>query len=100
MVELQIVILAVAGSSPVGHPPPRPARSATLHHHVIDGTTRANQFLVINPTVRPTTFETVSASFWQRFINDSALQDCDPLEKLVAGCELIAAVDDLDLLAA
>jgi hypothetical protein len=55
---------------------------------------------VINPTLHPTTFETVAASFWQRFINDSAVQDCDALEKLVAGCELIAAVDDLDLLAA
>ena len=58
------------------------------------------QSVVINPTLRPSTFETVAAGFWQRFINDSALQHCDPLEKLVAGCELIAAVDDLDLLAA
>jgi hypothetical protein len=55
---------------------------------------------VINPTLHPTTFETVAASFWQRFINDCALQGCDDLEKLVAGCELIAAVDDLDLLEA
>ena len=57
-------------------------------------------FLVITPTLHSTTFDAVAASFWQRFINDSALQDCDALEKLVAGCELIAAVDDLDLLAA
>ena len=64
------------------------------------GTTTANAGLVINPTLHPTTFEAVAASFWQRFINDCALQDCDALEKLVAGCELIAAVDDLELLAA
>ena len=55
---------------------------------------------MINPTLHPTTFEAVAASFWQRFINDCALQDCDDLEKIVAGCELIAAVDDLELLAA
>jgi hypothetical protein len=55
---------------------------------------------VINPTLHPTTFETVTASFWQRLLSDCALQNCDDLEKLVAGCELIAAVDDLDLLAA
>jgi hypothetical protein len=64
------------------------------------GTTSANQLLVINPTLHPTTFETVTASFWQRLLSDCALQNCDDLEKLVAGCELIAAVDDLDLLAA
>ena len=39
-------------------------------------------------------------NFWQRILNDGALESCDPLEKLLAGCEIIAAVDDLDLLAA
>ncbi len=55
---------------------------------------------MINPTLHSTNFDVTTADFWLRFINDRALQGCDDLEKLVAGCELIAAVDDLDLLAA
>ncbi len=56
--------------------------------------------VVINPTLHSTNFDLATADFWFRFINDRALQDCNDLEKLIAGCELIAAVDDLDLLAA
>lgn len=55
---------------------------------------------MINPTLRASDFETAAEHFWLRFINDGAVQDCGDLEKLVAGCELIAALDDLDLLAA
>jgi hypothetical protein len=55
---------------------------------------------VINPTLRSTSVETAAEHFWLRFINDGALKDCGDLEKLVAGCEVIAALDDLDLLAA
>ena len=40
------------------------------------------------------------SSFWLRVVNDEQLQNCDNLEKLLAGCELIAALDDPDLLAA
>ena len=39
-------------------------------------------------------------AFWQRILADGALQECADLEKLLVGCEIIAAVDDLDLLAA
>ena len=39
-------------------------------------------------------------SFWQRLLNEEELQRCDPLEKLLAGCEIIAALDGVDLLAA
>jgi hypothetical protein len=45
-------------------------------------------------------FRATPPPFWQRIANDDALAGCDPLEKLIAGCELIAALDDLDLLAA
>jgi hypothetical protein len=40
------------------------------------------------------------AEFWLRLLNNEALQDCDDLEKLVIGCEIIAALDAIDLLAA
>jgi hypothetical protein len=40
------------------------------------------------------------AEFWLRLLNDDALRDCDNLEKLVIGCEIIAALDAVDLLAA
>ncbi len=39
-------------------------------------------------------------SFWQRLLEEEELRDCAPLEKLLAGCEIIAALDGLDLLAA
>jgi hypothetical protein len=39
-------------------------------------------------------------SFWERLLNDQELRDCAPLEKLLVGCELIAALDDGELLAA
>jgi len=54
---------------------------------------------VLNPTLHLTSSETTSA-FWERLLADGALQNCGALEKLVAGCEIIAALDDLDLLAA
>jgi hypothetical protein len=40
------------------------------------------------------------AGFWLRLLNDETLSDCDGLEKIVIGCEIIAAVDSIDLLAA
>ncbi|MGI8436924.1 MAG: hypothetical protein ACR2NX_08465 [Chthoniobacterales bacterium] len=39
-------------------------------------------------------------SFWERLLNDQDLRDCAPLEKLLVGCELIAALDASELLAA
>ncbi|HEY3662220.1 MAG TPA: hypothetical protein VGL24_03625 [Chthoniobacterales bacterium] len=38
--------------------------------------------------------------FWQRLLNEEELQRCEPLEKLLVGCEIIAALDGVDLLAA
>ena len=40
------------------------------------------------------------ADFWRHLVNDEALQNCDDLEKLVIGCEIIAALDAVALLAA
>jgi hypothetical protein len=40
------------------------------------------------------------ANFWLRLLNDETLSDCDDLEKIVIGCEIIAALDAVELLAA
>jgi hypothetical protein len=40
------------------------------------------------------------AEFWLHLLNDEALHDFDDLEKIVIGCEIIAALDAADLLAA
>jgi hypothetical protein len=53
----------------------------------------------------PHTFESNQAreqasEFWRRILSDDQLCDCDNLQKLLAGCEIIAAVDSVDLLAA
>ena len=38
--------------------------------------------------------------FWLRLLRDEELRHCDNLEKLLVGCEIIAALDGVDLLAA
>ena len=38
--------------------------------------------------------------FWARILTDKNLDDCGDLEKLIIGCEIIAALDAVDLLAA
>jgi hypothetical protein len=38
--------------------------------------------------------------FWLRLLQDEELRDCDNLQKLLVGCEIIAALDGIDLLAA
>jgi len=56
---------------------------------------------VINPSLLSNDTERQSSTaFWQSIVNDGELQNCADLEKLLAGCEFIAALDDLELLAA
>lgn len=38
--------------------------------------------------------------FWFRILTHEELGDCDDLQKLLVGCEIIAALDAVDLLAA
>ena len=38
--------------------------------------------------------------FWLRILRDEELRHCNDLEKLLIGCEIIAALDGADLLAA
>jgi hypothetical protein len=40
------------------------------------------------------------ADFWIRILRDEELRHCDNLKKLLVGCEIIAALDGVDLLAA
>jgi len=42
----------------------------------------------------------IPVNFWELFLNDEQLIGCDNLEKLVAGCEVIAALDQIDELLA
>lgn len=56
---------------------------------------------MLNPAiVEPAKSNIVSGDFWRRLLNDEELRDFDDLEKLVIGCEIIAALDGADLLAA
>jgi hypothetical protein len=45
-------------------------------------------------------FRPASQNFWERILRDEQLRDCNNLEKLLAGCEIIAALDDVQLLTA
>jgi len=45
-------------------------------------------------------FNVVTPPFWKRILEHEELRECDDLEKLLAGCEIIAALDGRDLLAA
>jgi len=56
---------------------------------------------MLNPAfVAPAKANVISGDFWLRLLNDEQLSACDDLEKLVIGCEIIAALDTADLLAA
>jgi hypothetical protein len=41
-----------------------------------------------------------ATDFWLRIFRDEELRHCDNLQKLLVGCEIIAALDSVDLLAA
>ena len=45
-------------------------------------------------------FRAIFPTFWERILNDEQLRDRNNLEKVLAGCEIIVALDGLDLLAA
>ena len=42
----------------------------------------------------------ITPNFWERILSDEQLRNCNNLEKLLAGCEIIAVLDGADLLAA
>ena len=56
---------------------------------------------MLNPAViesQPT--RPAAENFWFRILTDEELGGCDDLQKLLVGCEIIAALDAVDLLAA
>ena len=57
---------------------------------------------VLNPTlvIESRKWNSPADNFWFRIVTDESLRDCDDLQKLVVGCEIIAALDAVDLLAA
>jgi len=42
----------------------------------------------------------IGSDFWLRLFNDAELASYDDLEKIVIGCEIIAALDSVELVAA
>ncbi|HJT80574.1 MAG TPA: hypothetical protein VJ719_05200 [Chthoniobacterales bacterium] len=46
------------------------------------------------------TLPRIPNNFWAVFLENEQLAGCDNLEKLVAGCEVIAALDQIDELLA
>lgn len=56
---------------------------------------------MLNPAVIGAhTPRSAAQDFWFRILTDEELGDCDDLQKLLAGCEIIAALDAVDLFAA
>jgi hypothetical protein len=55
--------------------------------------------IMLNPAESHAT-RSVAENFWFRILTDEELGDCDDLQKLLVGCEIIAALDAVDLLAA
>ena len=105
MVELQIVILAVAGSSPVGHPFDFGLRiSDRGKRNSPPGVARAllkkSTMLIPASPIESSETKPRRTDFWLRLLQDEELRDCDNLQKLLIGCEIIAALDGVDLLAA
>ena len=45
-------------------------------------------------------FRAVAPNFWQRFLNIESVSELSDLEKLLAGCEMIIALDETNLLLA
>jgi hypothetical protein len=56
---------------------------------------------MLNPAVIEShATRSVAENFWFRILTDEELGDCNDLQKLLVGCEIIAALDAVDLLAA
>jgi hypothetical protein len=55
---------------------------------------------MLNPAVIESHANRSAENFWFRILTDEELGDCDDLQKLLVGCEIIAALDAVDLLAA
>jgi hypothetical protein len=56
--------------------------------------------LIPSTLLEPTETTLPAADFWSRILRDEQLRYCDNLQKLLVGCEIIAALDSIELLAA
>jgi hypothetical protein len=45
-------------------------------------------------------FRAAAPTFWERILDDEQLRDLPDLAKLLVGCEIIAALDGMDVLSA
>lgn len=45
-------------------------------------------------------FRAAAPNFWERFLNSESVREVGDMEKLLAGCEIIAALDAADCLLA
>jgi hypothetical protein len=62
---------------------------------------RCSKAAMLNPAiVGPANSNIIFSDFWVRLLSDEQMRDFDDLEKLVIGCEIIAALDTGDLLVA
>ena len=66
------------------------------------GTRVAKKIAMLIPAtlIESSQTKNVPSDFWLRIFRDEELRDCDNLQKLLVGCEIIAALDGVDLLAA
>jgi hypothetical protein len=57
---------------------------------------------MLNPAtvIESNAISSVAENFWLRILRDEQLRNCDNLQKLLVGCEIIAALDGVDLLVA
>jgi hypothetical protein len=56
--------------------------------------------MIATPKIVSVSQEKSAPTFWEHILNLQELRGHEPLEKLLAGCEIIAALDGVDLLAA
>ncbi|MFN2541704.1 MAG: hypothetical protein ABR514_05990 [Chthoniobacterales bacterium] len=45
-------------------------------------------------------FRAATPNFWERFLNTESVRELTDLEKLLAGCEIIVALDETNFLLA
>jgi len=55
---------------------------------------------VAQPINHQATSRRIAVNFWQNFLKEEQLLNCNNLEKLIAGCEVIVALDQVDELLA
>ena len=92
------MILAVAGSNPVGHPINADRRSLISAVRDFVAYPVLKRIGVITTSLSSPASRALKANFWAELLCDKSMEPLSDLERLVTGCEIIAALDDLELL--